>query len=68
MPLRGGGGQIKWPYNGGRQAWQMLLCAEDCIDISLACQAWALGETYRTGGPDGLIQRLNKAVKQRSTV
>ncbi len=49
VPLRGGGGQIKWPYNGGCQARQMLLCAEDCIDISLACQAWALGESYRTG-------------------
>lgn len=49
VPLRGGGGQIKWPYNSGRQAWQMLLCVEDCIDISLACQAWALEETYRTG-------------------
>lgn len=49
MPLKGGGGQIKWPYNGGCQARQMLLCAEDCIDISLACQAWALGESYRTG-------------------
>lgn len=49
VPLKGGGGQIKWPYNGGCQARQMLLCAEDCIDISLACQAWALGESYRTG-------------------
>lgn len=62
-PLRGGGGQIKWPYNSGRQAWQMLLCAEDCIDISLACQAWALEETYRTGDQmvsyRGWIKQLN---------
>lgn len=42
----------------------MLLCAEDCIDISLACQARALGETYRTGGPDGLARGLERAVKQ----
>lgn len=27
----------------GVKAWQMLLCARDCIDISLACQAGALG-------------------------
>lgn len=61
MLLRGGRGQIKWPYNSGRQARQMLLCAEDGIDISLACQAWALGETYRTGGPDGPTQSPNKS-------
>lgn len=42
-------GQIKWPYNGGCQARQMLLCARVRIDISLACQAWALGESYRAG-------------------
>lgn len=63
VPLRGGGGQIKWPYNSGRQAWQMLLCAEDCIDISLVCQAWALEETYRTGDQmvsyRGWIKQLN---------
>lgn len=69
MPLRGGrGGQIKWPYNSGCQARQMLLCAADCIDISLACQACALRETYRTGGPDGLTLGLNKAVKQAGLV
>lgn len=42
----------------------MLLCAEDGADISLACQARALGETYRTGGPDGLARGLERAVKQ----
>lgn len=63
VPLRGGGGQIKWPHNGGRQARQMLLCAEHRADISLACQARALGETYRTADQmvsyRGWIKQLN---------
>lgn len=60
------GEQIKWPYNGGCQERQMLLCAQDCIDISLACQAQALEESYSAGDqmvPHRVprIKQLNKA-------
>lgn len=56
------GGQIKWPYNRGCQARQMLLCAQVCIDISLACQAWALGESYRAG--DQMVPHWVPWIKQ----
>lgn len=46
LQLRGGGGQIKRSYNSECQAWQMLLYADNCIDISPACQTGALAETY----------------------
>lgn len=44
----------------GVKAWQMLLCARDSIDISLACQGWGFGK-----GTESRWHSANKAVKHK---
>ncbi len=68
VPLKGGGGQIKWPYNGGCQALaDVALCWG--LHWHISCLS-GLGfrRVLQDWGPDGLTQRLTKAVKQRLVI
>lgn len=40
-------------YNSGCQAWQMLLSADNCTDISLACQGWGFQRDLQQKAADG---------------